>query len=518
MPTPRHATLTAIRPSAILSPAVPSPINAGLPPQDLSEDCTICNDTTLEDALDCRDGHKSGLGSLDCCDHLFCHACISRWVTDCSSTCPLCKRDAHKLIRRTRCPVPDRLGMRKIVADERELAEREARGRLDELSEADLERLAADDEASGNCTECGTGDDDHLILLCDSCNSGYHSYCVGLGRTVPDGDWFCPVCAIVHEPASAPPPAPVAAPAAAPAAAPSVASSHAFGGRSQQPPRRRTPATVVEIVDSCDEESKEDSEDEEGSEDEEDSEDDGEGEDDSEDEEDDDAFVAPRPSKDRRPRGSSSLAPSGSSAAVQRERKGNGVGSQRSVASGASSLLGVIEIEKHRGTRHRHDSEYRVKYEGLSPEAAGQWEPGENVEAEPSMVLYLESFWENRQSAPPPPPRDGWRPSAGSQRRQQARAEKVPKRDRRGLSVAQTSTTSPYFPEAATLRGFPKPTPGRAGQRGNSVEIVCVDTPIHEKENLLTGKAKPQHDRHAKKRANPYNRRTVIGDDSESDA
>lgn len=31
-------------------------------------------------------------------------------------------------------------------------------------------------------------------LLCDLCDSAAHTYCVGLGREVPDGDWYCRSC------------------------------------------------------------------------------------------------------------------------------------------------------------------------------------------------------------------------------------------------------------------------------------------------------------------------------------
>jgi hypothetical protein len=31
-------------------------------------------------------------------------------------------------------------------------------------------------------------------MLCDSCDRAFHSYCVGLGAEVPDGDWYCPDC------------------------------------------------------------------------------------------------------------------------------------------------------------------------------------------------------------------------------------------------------------------------------------------------------------------------------------
>jgi hypothetical protein len=31
-------------------------------------------------------------------------------------------------------------------------------------------------------------------MLCDSCDRAFHTYCVGLGDDVPEGDWFCPDC------------------------------------------------------------------------------------------------------------------------------------------------------------------------------------------------------------------------------------------------------------------------------------------------------------------------------------
>lgn len=32
------------------------------------------------------------------------------------------------------------------------------------------------------------------MLLCDLCDSSAHTYCVGLGREVPEGNWYCVVC------------------------------------------------------------------------------------------------------------------------------------------------------------------------------------------------------------------------------------------------------------------------------------------------------------------------------------
>ncbi|XP_058106820.1 uncharacterized protein LOC131250548 [Magnolia sinica] len=41
------------------------------------------------------------------------------------------------------------------------------------------------------CTECQSSKDENLLLLYDLCDSVAHTYCVGLGVTVPEGDWYC---------------------------------------------------------------------------------------------------------------------------------------------------------------------------------------------------------------------------------------------------------------------------------------------------------------------------------------
>ena len=45
------------------------------------------------------------------------------------------------------------------------------------------------------CAVCrGTSDEAHL-LLCDTCEDEYHTYCLHPPLTgIPRGDWFCPTC------------------------------------------------------------------------------------------------------------------------------------------------------------------------------------------------------------------------------------------------------------------------------------------------------------------------------------
>ena len=45
------------------------------------------------------------------------------------------------------------------------------------------------------CEVCNRGADAHLMLLCDSCDHGYHISCLRPPlHDVPDGKWFCASC------------------------------------------------------------------------------------------------------------------------------------------------------------------------------------------------------------------------------------------------------------------------------------------------------------------------------------
>nr|XP_020845161.1 remodeling and spacing factor 1 isoform X2 [Phascolarctos cinereus] len=55
------------------------------------------------------------------------------------------------------------------------------------------EAMPADDDEP--CKKCGLPNHPELILLCDSCDSGYHTACLRPPlMIIPDGEWFCPPC------------------------------------------------------------------------------------------------------------------------------------------------------------------------------------------------------------------------------------------------------------------------------------------------------------------------------------
>ncbi|KAL5793156.1 hypothetical protein ACOSP7_001750 [Xanthoceras sorbifolium] len=49
----------------------------------------------------------------------------------------------------------------------------------------------------GVCKICGVDKDDDSVLLCDTCDAEYHTYCLDppLAR-IPEGNWYCPSCVV----------------------------------------------------------------------------------------------------------------------------------------------------------------------------------------------------------------------------------------------------------------------------------------------------------------------------------
>ncbi|XP_052903611.1 uncharacterized protein LOC128310901 isoform X2 [Anopheles moucheti] len=73
---------------------------------------------------------------------------------------------------------------------------RKARRTRGEQEEEEEEEEEEDDGSEDHaCQECKKTDQPEWILLCDSCDKGYHCACLKpVLFTIPEGDWFCPVC------------------------------------------------------------------------------------------------------------------------------------------------------------------------------------------------------------------------------------------------------------------------------------------------------------------------------------
>ncbi|KAG1327464.1 putative PHD and RING finger domain-containing protein 1 [Cocos nucifera] len=128
------------------------------------------------------DGGRSIRGRIDSCDHYFCFICIMEWAKV-ESRCPMCKQ-RFRFIRRP--PVPGIFPSERVV---------EAPVRDQVYHPLGNEGTGISDPyANVSCSACHSSADEELLLLCDLCDSAAHSYCIGLGATVPEGGWYCPDC------------------------------------------------------------------------------------------------------------------------------------------------------------------------------------------------------------------------------------------------------------------------------------------------------------------------------------
>ena len=60
-----------------------------------------------------------------------------------------------------------------------------------------LPRERGNEKPGDICENCGMGDNDAQVLLCESCYNGYHTYCLDPPlKDVPDNDWHCPKCLV----------------------------------------------------------------------------------------------------------------------------------------------------------------------------------------------------------------------------------------------------------------------------------------------------------------------------------
>ncbi|KIZ07729.1 Alternative oxidase 4 [Monoraphidium neglectum] len=142
--------------------------------------CTICLDEGLVE-----------VGELDSCDHRFCPPCITRWA-ETDTHCPACRVRFRVITRKQlrlhgECP-----SQGKLPGEVLSVVHVEERNQVVGLSYPQDASLLAF-LATVHCQLCGADDNDEQLLLCDGCDRGYHTFCLGL-HEIPTGEWFCTEC------------------------------------------------------------------------------------------------------------------------------------------------------------------------------------------------------------------------------------------------------------------------------------------------------------------------------------
>ncbi|KAI0881843.1 uncharacterized protein GGS22DRAFT_51372 [Annulohypoxylon maeteangense] len=127
-------------------------------------------------------GEDSNIAVIQICGHALHDACLREW-TGKANSCPICRQAFHLV------HVYDKVGGTQLssykVEDKKQVAEFDPQAWLDDNPEVE--------EEIRPCPICNRSDHEDVLLLCDSCDAPYHTFCVGLD-SVPRGHWFCLEC------------------------------------------------------------------------------------------------------------------------------------------------------------------------------------------------------------------------------------------------------------------------------------------------------------------------------------
>ncbi|XP_019555076.3 PHD and RING finger domain-containing protein 1 [Aedes albopictus] len=131
-----------------------------------SEKCPIC-------LLSLNDQE---IGVPEVCEHIFCAPCIEEWSKN-VTTCPIDRKNF------------DVINIYKSVDRKQLVRKNEV-----QVKAPDEVPLVEDHELT-NCEVCRRPDREDSMLLCDSCNLGYHMDCLTPPLTeIPSGSWYCDCC------------------------------------------------------------------------------------------------------------------------------------------------------------------------------------------------------------------------------------------------------------------------------------------------------------------------------------
>ncbi|GMF22933.1 unnamed protein product [Phytophthora lilii] len=125
------------------------------------------------------------------CDHRFHFDCIVAWAKV-TNLCPLCKTKFNCV---TRQDAAGGVVHRETVRDVKQVY------RPDPADHDIAAQLRLVNQA--RCELCGSGEDEHVLLLCEAlgCGVANHTYCIGL-HSVPNTSWYCSRHATIQQRAS----------------------------------------------------------------------------------------------------------------------------------------------------------------------------------------------------------------------------------------------------------------------------------------------------------------------------
>lgn len=139
-----------------------------IPPPDTGEDCPICMAPMQEQEV-----------ARIPCSHEYHNTCLLEW-SETSNTCPYCRAEFLSVE-----VVNEREVIRKYTVQPVKVVEEE---------EYDEEEEYQEEPRISRCVKCGSTGHETVLMLCDSCDDCYHSFCLDFTSFPTTGPFFCPTC------------------------------------------------------------------------------------------------------------------------------------------------------------------------------------------------------------------------------------------------------------------------------------------------------------------------------------
>ncbi|CAF3722795.1 unnamed protein product [Adineta steineri] len=135
------------------------------------EQCAICMENFTQQEV----------GIPENCEHSFCLACIVEWAKK-NNSCPIDRITFRRIFKKHSYTSPKPYDTMKVQDN-----------RLEIQLEDDFLGMIDDDIS---CRVCGRDDQEDLLLICDECGNGYHTYCLELPGVPETPEWMCPLCEV----------------------------------------------------------------------------------------------------------------------------------------------------------------------------------------------------------------------------------------------------------------------------------------------------------------------------------
>ncbi|KAK4218105.1 39S mitochondrial ribosomal protein L46-domain-containing protein [Rhypophila decipiens] len=122
------------------------------------------------------------VAEIQFCGHLLHDSCLREW-TEKANSCPICRQTFHFV------KVYDKVGGNLLstreVQDKKQVVEFDFQAWTEENPDQEEFQIP--------CPICDRADNEEILLLCDGCDTPYHTHCIGLDD-VPEGHWYCMEC------------------------------------------------------------------------------------------------------------------------------------------------------------------------------------------------------------------------------------------------------------------------------------------------------------------------------------